>query len=246
MVKYIGGIGFSCSDAFLNLLGLQGVCASDFGGVYWSLAYEIWFYVLIGSIICLASKGRTFLFMLGCVTIALTGMVFIVLPIRWLFVILLGVVLYFMRGFRFSKVGAIVLLVILAVAHVISILCADSQAMTLPLHGIVNPELVGWVINIVIGLLVVSLCESAPTGKFTNWIENMGNKWAPFTYCLYITHFTVLELYKHVFGKFTTIDGTAIGVFVAMCVICLLFGWAFFRLIEEPIARVLKQKLYKS
>lgn len=245
IVKIHGGVTFSYFDAFLNLLGLQGVVATDFGGVYWSIAYEVWFYVLIGSMLCVGANRlyKT----LGFILFVISGMIFIKLSVVWFFMLLTGVLFYFVRDkITLSKSQIYMCTGALLFLQGLVLLGADSHVTVLPLNGIVNIDMVKWCIAILIGLVMVSLCKKQPKGKYAMLIEKCGNRWAPMTYCLYITHFTSLELYKQLFGQFQKIDLLAIVALIFVCAVCVAIGTFFYNCIEEPLANVLKQRLYKK
>ena len=244
IVKLYGGVPFSYVDAFLNLLGLQGIWATDFGGVYWSIAYEVWFYVLIGSILCLGTNSR--IKAIGMALLALCGMVFIKLPVEWFLILMLGMLLYFVKEkINLSRWQMCLCVVALVLLQCVTILGAESHVAHLPLNGIVNLGMVGWCKAILVGLLMVSLCNRQPEGKLAVLIEKTGNRWAPMTYCLYITHFTVLELYKQLFGQISHIDFWAVIVLVAVSGVCFAVGKCFYDFVEKPTARLLKDKLLR-
>lgn len=245
VVKALTGTEFSFLDAFLNLLGLQGVCASDFGGVYWSIAYEVWFYVLIESILCIGGSVKTRT--IGVLLLAICGVIFIKLDVVWFFMLLLGTLLYFVKDkIQISKPMIIVCIATIFISQCIILLGADSHVAKFPLNGIVNLDMLRWIVSISIGLIMVSLCCKEPKGKGFQYIEKLGNKWAPMTYCLYITHFTVLELWKLLFGQIVHIDIMAIMLLVFVCIICFTVGYAFYKCVEEPITGYLKPILYKK
>lgn len=245
IVKVVSGTDFNYFDAFLNLLGLQGVCATDFGGVYWSIAYEIWFYVLVGSILCLG--GTVKVRFIGVVLLTVCGLVFIKLDVVWLFMLLFGTFLYFVKDkIHLTKSLLLVCVIAIVLLQGFILLGADSHISKLPLNGIVNLDMLRWIVAISISLIMVSLCSKEPKGKFEKLVESLGNKWAPMTYCLYITHFTVLELWKYLFGQIYHIDLASVCLMLVVCIICLIIGYIFYKGIEEPIALRLKQRLYKK
>lgn len=140
----------------------------------------------------------------------------------------------------------IVCIVTIFIVQGLILLGGDSQVAKLPLNGIVNLDMLKWIVAISIGLVMVSLCTKEPEGKISKLIEDIGNKWAPMTYCLYITHFTVLELWKLLFGQIYNIDIVGLVVLNFVCIVCFVVGYAFYKCIEEPIARCLKHRLYKK
>ena len=238
--KLVAGIEFSYIDVFFNLLGLQGICATDFGGVYWSLAYEIWFYVMIAAVIALMSK-RIVIFSFGCLLALLVGFVFMTLPIRWFLVLLLGMLMYFLRGFKLSRMAVILCVLAIVVFHALCLLSGESHAFQLPFSNVLNPDYPAWMLNFMVALILFSYCYTKPQGAFWQRVEGIGNRWAPMTYSLYITHFTVLEFYKYFFGQFYEINLLTLSVFILVCMICLLVGFLFYRFIEEPLGHSLKK-----
>ncbi len=65
-------------DIIGQFFGLQGILVSDYGGVFWTLPYEIWFYVLIFCIICFSVRkhilggGNSFFLYPNCLFSTLT------------------------------------------------------------------------------------------------------------------------------------------------------------------------------
>lgn len=241
IVKSIAHKDYSIWDAFLNLFGLQGILASDFGWVYWSLAYEIWFYVLLFSIVALFSN--TYLRYLGFVLLLLTGFVFIKLPIGWFLMLLLGTLGYFVRNIRISKLGVVVSVLMAFIAFFIRSLATESHVIDFPLVGFINPQMIRWVTSVCLMVIMVKIWSIPPANVITSCLEKAGNKLASFTYSLYITHFTVLELFKACFGQFNQVDSYSISVYFLVCFFCLMFGYGFYWVVETKCGEWLRNKL---
>lgn len=46
----IPGTPFSWGTALGNLLNLQGICCKSLVSPFWSLSYEVWFYIVLGTL----------------------------------------------------------------------------------------------------------------------------------------------------------------------------------------------------
>lgn len=241
IVKMVGHETFSWFDALLNVIGLQGVWASDFGGVYWSLAYEIWFYFLLASILLLYC-GRKWL-LGGTILLLLTFFVLVKLSSYWIFMILLGVGLYFMKDLKFPRYMMWLSIVGILIVKILGVLAIDSHVFRFALYGKVNFAMTYMVLALCFGIFMTMLAKSEPKGKVPSWIEKFGNKWCGFTYCLYITHFTVLELFRHLFGRMPDVNFQTLGVYVLMCSLCILFAYTFYWLIEYKFGDYIKKTL---
>lgn len=242
-VKSYGHVDYSWSDAFMNLCGLQGLLASDFGGVYWSLAYEIWFYVLIAGIVCLFTTRR---FGIGVSCLLLAGSVFVILEPLSTMKLIFGMSLFFMKDLKISRRLLPIFIIGIFVFHFLGLLSADSRAVQTPLNGIISGEFISWGITICIGFLMVMNCQNQPMSKFACWVEDFGSKWCPFTYCLYITHFTVCELFKHLFGQMRNVNVMTIGVYIMTCIFCISFSYMFYYCIEHKLGNTLKGLVIKK
>ncbi len=75
-----------------NLFGLQGIFVDDAGGVFWTLSYEIWFYILIGGLILFCSKQK----ICGSIVITIAVCSFTALDTFLLFILVLGIMSYFL------------------------------------------------------------------------------------------------------------------------------------------------------
>lgn len=241
VVKVVGGQPVDWLDAFLNLLGLQGVLAHDFGWVFWTMAYEIWFYVLLASIICVFCGKKHIIVGVGLFVIS--TFVFLKLPVAWLFMFFVGIGLYFMRIVVFPKVLIWISLIGLLIVKILATLSLESRVVDLPLQGLLNESMLFLARAICFGIIMTMLANVKPQRKVACWIEHIGNKYGVFTYCLYITHFTTLELFKILFGQLHDVVPSTFLIYIAMCVICSFFGYAFYWIFEHKIGNYLKQKL---
>lgn len=241
MAKMIGGVDFSWWDALLNLFGLQGVLATDFGGVYWSIAYEVWFYVLIAGIISLFC-GRNRM-VIGFMLILLSAFVFIKLSSSWFFLFLLGIGLYFVKDLGFPRICLWIGIAGVVIVKMLGVLSIESHVFRFALHGQMNNGMLQFALAMSLGMIMTMFVSHAPVGVIAKSVEKIGNSWSVFTYGLYITHFTVLELFRHLFGQMHDVNGVTMLIFVLMCVLCSLFGYLFYWVIEFKLGDYIKKKL---
>lgn len=241
IVKIVGGIRIDWVDAVLNLLGLQGVLAHDFGEVFWTLAYEIWFYVLVAGIILLfCGKQRI---ILGILLVLFSFFVFVKLPACWFFMFLIGIGLYFIKNLSFPRLLLWISVSGVFIIKVLSTLSIESHVFRFPLYGLLNGSMLNISLALCLGIIMTMLVNIVPRSPFAKKIERIGNKYCVSTYCLYITHFTVLELFKHIFGQMKDVNALSLVIYILMCLFCLLFGYAFYWFFEHKLGNYLKSIL---
>lgn len=81
-----------------NLLNLQGIACKSLVSPFWSLSYEVWFYVILGVFahILLTSRDRTKL--VGFILLVAATSVFVLgLKMRYLLIWIMGAVSYIVR-----------------------------------------------------------------------------------------------------------------------------------------------------
>jgi peptidoglycan/LPS O-acetylase OafA/YrhL len=103
--------------------GLQGVLVGDAGGVFWTLAYEIWFYFLLLGVILFVSSRR---YVMGGVLLVVSLGVIGMLEPSWFFAIVAGVVAYFFRQRCLAKKSVMALFALAAIGFVMYY-CAHSS-----------------------------------------------------------------------------------------------------------------------
>ncbi len=241
IARYYREEAISAAEIIGNLLGLQGTLSSDYGWVFWTLAYEIWFYVLIASVIALFCSRR--LQLLGIVLLFISGCVFLSLQSSWLFILVLGILGYYIKDYvPRTKWVVICSMTLMTVFSTLSHLSSESRVLTLPLNGMMNPEIAKWGFALMLSILVGFLSKQEPNGRLTWWMENFGNRWAPITYCLYITHFAVLRLVRVVIGgQMTNVSIGTLAVYLLVCLFCVVFASGFYWLFEKRPFEFLKR-----
>ena len=240
------GIDFAAANEFSalsfagNLLGLQGVVLSDFGGNYalWSLANETWYYVLFPLLVVLFSARR--------ITSRLAGVAALVVAVVLLPV---EIILYFaiwLLGVAFSRVriecGAGLRwawLVPLAAASAYFRLTADNDRFDQSTLGM----------DLVLSLMLLALLSSlqfsaGSASKLARPLARIGKFFADFSFSLYVLHLPFIFLLKHValtrFGlrQLSPSEPGHFAIYLGMLATLLLGSYLSYLLFESQTYRI--------
>lgn len=229
----------SISSFLGNLAGLQSVCARAYGAnlPLWTLAYEIWFYVLggcLGVVVCRKGQARA---------IALCGIMFVFalftrLQASLLFCWLLGAggyLLLLAEDVSALAFGGGVVLAVFGLAFCEYISAHQGSFGNFLASGRVA-ELI---FSLGLAIVFPYLARRAPVSKPVLGFERFGCKLASFSYTLYLTHFPLLSLWtKFRPQKFAALDADSFSWFIMECASCLLFAFALYLPFEAQTARV--------
>ena len=222
----------------LELPGMPGLMTIS---PLWSLAYEVWFYILAGAFaVALIRRpvppwGALLLLCLGFV--AFTKL----LP-SYLFCWMLGSLAYLYPRPRFSWRETTLALSIMFVG------VAMFQASTATLSGhsasiaalIGNGPLSELVISAGCALLIRNLCTVTQERGRLSWGGKLGEYLAAFSYTLYLVHFPLLTaLHNLGYAQQTTVSLRSVSVFVGMICLSLVVAFAFYWVFERntPVVR---------
>lgn len=235
------GFGFNLRYFMGNLFSLQGIMVPSFGGnaPLWSLAYEVWFYVLAGAI-GVAVLNRRFrpatwsLIVLVCA-------IFTKLSSVYLFCWLIGALAYLQRP-KHASAGALLAAAMMSVYGVIAV---EVGSQTISLHTaylrnfIPAPDASRILLAAGIAILFQHLVMIAPKRSFAVWVDATGTKLAAFSYSLYLTHYPLLALMQHLgVRRAPSINTESILTYFLVVGACTLFGWAMYWLFERRISQV--------
>ena len=223
-----------------NLLGLQRVALSDFGGNYalWSLANETWYYVLFPLLVLLFTAHRNTTRIASGAAVALLAAV---LPI--------DILLYFsiwLLGVAFSRVridcgfGArCAWLVLLVAVSVYSRLTGDNDAF----------DRTSLAMDLVCSLMFLVLLSSLqfkakPASKLLRPMARTGKLFADFSFSLYVLHVPLIVLLKNVllthFGlrQLSAKDPLHFAIYLGMLAALMLGSYLSYRLFESQTYRI--------
>jgi peptidoglycan/LPS O-acetylase OafA/YrhL len=228
---------------FGNLAGLQGVVVENFGGnaPLWSLAYEIWFYILWGGVLTLFIGGGlcarilAWLGVLGALTL------FTKLEAVYLFCWLLGV----LAAFSPSKIprwfGLAGSLLLIGPGLVLSQLTTDSNSLPtqgfyarLPSHAVAT-----LILSLGFAVLVRTLAKWEPQTSRQKTFEQWGAPLAAFSYTLYLVHFAVLGIWEgFAHERARELNLYSLSLFGVKSLVCLGFAWMMYFLFEGQTGRI--------
>lgn len=240
IVNYVIGVPLDFVTAIGNLIGLQGVFVNNICGVFWTISYEIWFYILLLSFIFLkASKNRSLL--IGAGVLAITFSVFAKLETFWLFILVFGIVSFKAKDYHLSIKSNIVLGLITILAYLVSQVSIESHIEILSLLSDPNIHATSLVIFAFSSSILISqTVYKKPQGRVTTFIHKSGDFIAKFSYSLFLTHFPLLRLFDHYFDKFNEVNFKTIIAFIGINLTCLICAYLFYLLIEKNTRKIQK------
>lgn len=231
-VNLLTGTSFTAWDIIGQFFGLQGVCVPDYGGVFWTLAYEIWFYVFVAGIIAVISMKNK---VVGVSLISLSVAVALFVHPVWFAIILLGLLAYYLKGKGIPKWLAVLAAITWVVLRVLSFM---RNGTSFPeLNEMLNADVCQWFSAVCVMLIVVWLLKSQPIG-WKGSLDRFGSKIAPFSYSLFLTHYQVLRLFQYYHGQSDGLDMNTVLYFLLNCFVSILFAVVFYNLTEKHTKRV--------
>lgn len=239
LVKIIRGVDLSGWSIVGNLLGLQLIApgVNDEIGVLWTIPYEVWFYVSLLALIMLIGHNKRYL--LGLSLLALCFCMFLRLEMQYVFLIVIGVVGYFCRDYiPRSKSFLLFVSLGLITTKGIGVLANSGHAFHGPLAGIIDNNILFFLEGFFIALLTLRMAVSLPNTKLQVVIDAFGRKLAPISYSLFLTHFSVLELFQHYVGRRADVDVWGVGLFIFESFVCVVVACFFFILIEKNTKQI--------
>lgn len=210
-----------------NMLGLQGwaIPVMTANGPLWSLAYEIWFYVLVYALADILIKKKVGFFSIFLVLFV--AWVFSCLKFQYLVCWIVGA-LFFFKTVSFNKYHCF-LLIVVGVAG----LQYTSPSMALESSGMETHHLIRPLLEILLSVGFAMLCVVLQELK-TNYISRISVGFAAFSYTLYLVHYPVLyALRKLGLERSTEINLTSLMNYFFSIVVCLIAAWLFYFVFER-------------
>jgi peptidoglycan/LPS O-acetylase OafA/YrhL len=224
-------------DWIAGVLSLQEVlCPAPIANqATWSLAYEMWFYLLLGAVAAVSMGKRDKTRVVGCGVIALCAIVFSVLQIPWLFSWLAGALAYLMRGRCKGFIPLAIGSVLIVLGLIASQLMANTGVLTLgsltfPIHSRqIWMMLMGFGMALWLPLLSRSTFSQG---------RRIGAALAAFSYSLYLVHTPIILWMNHGRPRSTEINLSTLGEAISVIAVCLAAAWLSYLCFERHTPQV--------
>lgn len=231
-----------------NLLSLQGVFVNNLVAPFWSLSYEVWFYIFIGAIGFVASQNDYQKKLYGFIIFSIVAIIFVSgLKAHYLLIWLMGAVSYLSRPEKFNKwifsLSIIGFILFVALWQI----CKDSDSLSIPFK-IDNKELIEIIMSLFFCLFIQQVILIKPSNKLTKLIEIQFGKLACFSYTLYLCHPIIfLLIWEYIYDK-GTYDISFINIlkWISVMLIAMLGSYIIYLFAEKHtyrVKRIIKEKL---
>lgn len=233
--KYITGDPIDGLNIGGNLLCLQGIVVSPEMPVLWTIAYEMFFYLLILALFLLRKRASV---IAGIILLFLSLTAALSLRIYFWFPIVIGTLFFFCRAQLNGKyVAAIVATVLGFLALAGEKLINDSSVVRIQI-GFISYDVVILLESLSWAMVLVVLSMQCPQGVISEWIETTGNKWSKFSYSLFLCHYPVLRLCRYAIGHPLSVDVSGISCMMLVCLFCCVVAIVFYHLSEKHSHRL--------
>lgn len=231
---------FDVICAIGNLLNLQESFVEPLVGPYWSLAYEMWFYISVAAffLILRNDKGKWW----GLAMMGMIGVVFVNgLDFFYFFLWLLGASAFLTLPQKGNKLVMIISAVVMIVSMALTQILSDSHSVSIVIPFISNYKMAELLLALSMCVFIQQIVLFPPKRKFWSVIEEKVGSCAKFSYTLYLSHrifFLLLFafIYKQGVGQFIARD---LFVYLSFFVLSVVLCWLFY-LVTERYTQSLK------
>lgn len=224
-----------------NLFSLQGIFVSPLG-VLWTLSYEVWFYISMGALIALLMRYGNGRALYPFVVVFLCFMVFTKLKAVYLFVWLIGALIYLFPVKKTNYVELAIWGVLSLFTLVVLQLTYGSRSFNFSfLSYFPSRDVQELVFGLIVALFIRQLVTIKPTTSKMLKIEHVGTKLAAFSYTLYLVHrcFERLAIYIG-FPKSPSINLASVVSFVIVLLIAIVGSYLMYLCLEMHTSKVKK------
>lgn len=238
----IPGTPYSWSTAIGNLFSLQGICCKSLVSPFWSLSYEVWFYIILGALAVLLKAKKDNKIILGLIVfVAVTSVFVLGLKMHYLLIWMMGAVAYLARPVNKNKWVLLLSIVGLFASILYFQLSKDTRSLEYAVEGS-NKELIEIVMSLMVCLLIQQAILFEPQNSVLKCIEKKVGSMAKFSYTLYLSHRIVfLWIVAFVWAKDScqfTVPG--IAQFLIIIIATLFACWLLY-LISERYSPTIKK-----
>ncbi len=236
LISLFLGYSIHYSDIVGSFFSLQGVFTNcDYNPVLWSLAYEVWFYILMGCIMYLCKRNQSYKII---AFIALTLCLFMLIELKPLYLLVwfIGAFAFLLPSstFKYRSVVIVGLLLMLPVSFVLSQLTSASRSIEMGSLWFLNRDFTSLFLAVIASLLVHFVISVKPSSRIAIKIDRVGTRLAKFSYTLYLTHYPLMNLFSY-FGlpKSKVLSLESISYYVFELLVGLLVAYLIYLLSEK-------------
>lgn len=229
---------FSVITVIGNLFSLQGVLVDNLISPFWSLSYEVWFYIILLAFSLVMGKK-----VIGLIIMLICCMVFLKLETSYLLIWVFGAFAYLCRpskSNKYIKYGSFALMVIFAA---LSNMAAESDSIKIGIK--LHRPLFSLLMSASIALFIQQIILCNPTSTIAKKVDHLFSKLADFSYTLYLSHrITLLLIFNYIYEKDSGhICFSGILSYLSILAICLLVSYILYYFTErhtKTIKRIIK------
>ncbi len=250
-VASLVGLPYTWTDWLGNALGLQlTACATFVDNIpLWSLAFEMWFYILGGALAAMLVTRTSGSRLLAYLTLIAAFIVFTLLKPALLFCWILGAIAYDFRGLKEIRLFPWLACALIVLGYVVSELRSETVSIDTTYFQTYLPckEVALLILSLGLSLLFPWLISIRPASSVALGAERLGRRLATFSYTLYLTHYPVLALWDKYRGyRAPGINLSSLlvyGVKIASCLAVAIFFYWLFESRTAVVRRELRRRL---
>jgi len=222
-----------------TLLSLQGVVTSAPIEVLWTLAYEVWFYILLCAVGYGVAHRGTRGAVVAMMAMAAVGLVFCRLNAYYLFIWLTGIAAWFVPPFKSRALKWLSVVVMLVTVYAMqSAKGTTFLVMPFAVTGDIF-AVTEFLFAVSFALFVSQVVQSPPRRRLSRCIEVVGTRLAAFSYTLYLTHIPVMRVLEYLgASRFSAVTLSSLLLFATWLVVAMAVAWCVYMVFERNTPRV--------
>ena len=242
----IPGTPFSWATAIGNLLNLQGICCKSLVSPFWSLSYEVWFYVILGALAFMLKATKDWTKLIGIILLVGATSVFVLgLKMHYLFIWFMGAVAYIVRPKTRSRWVLILSLLGFFATIIFWQLSKGTKSIDFAVEG-TNKAFLEMLMSLMACLFIQQVILFEPKRIFAKRLEKGIGNLAKFSYTLYLSHRIVFLWIVAFIFPLDSCQFNLIGIvkFIAIVVFTTFICWAIY-LVSERYSPQLRKAIKK-
>lgn len=253
-IDLIVGNSIPIKGLLMSLFSLQGVLSEPIperNFALWSLAYEVWFYILIGCIMIIFRNKNKRNGLFAFIILTICVYIFSKLETIYLLIMLMGTFVYLIPrdNIKYLKFKISTLIFLLFIAFSLGQMTSETRGINLSYVSFLDREAAKIFLAFITSLLVYNLTLAKPKKKFWIKVESLSSKFADFSYTLYLTHFPLMSLLFFIgFPKSDQINLISISYYFVEVLISLIVAYFIYLISEKQTSKVksyIKRRLIK-